>query len=225
MKRLVLTVLAALTVAACTAGSEGDVRRISSLPRVSATLPPKVGAGVRVIVGGNTTLLRDNRSVIAVLARLLQLQEEYFAYQAIPAPKQVYSLLMDGGRVFPSRAETGGFVVAPQRQGPVVVAVVRVTHSGNQANVEYCEDRRHHLYFDARHLKAAPSPAAFPIRPHLMGIQFTWTDRPAVDGSTTGKARWLASGNAEFRSQDPACLDAVSKIAIPWDAPPGAPVP
>jgi hypothetical protein len=71
MKMLRLVLAAALMMAGCTPGLGSNAPMSTPSLRGSSALPPRLGAGVRVIVGGDSRVLQENGSVIGVLSRVL----------------------------------------------------------------------------------------------------------------------------------------------------------
>jgi hypothetical protein len=223
MFRAFAVAAAVLCVSACTHATPSPASvRPSASPAMSA--PPRVGQGIRLVLGGEPDLLSENTDVVAALSRLLQLTYDYYAYAAAPAPSQILGLLTEENKLEGSRWRTGGDTKSSQRQGPVIVAVVKIARTRSEVDVHYCEDYRHLLYYDVQNLESAPRPARIVIKPNLLGIRFVWTDARAADGSSSETPRWLASEPSEFRSEDPTCLAPLSRILVPPGAPRGAPL-
>ena len=207
--RATALVAAMCVMAACTVGQPNTPRPGHPSAGSSSSVPPRVGKGVRVVVGGEPAVLAEHAGVLEVVRRILQLEMDYYAYAALPAPSEIFGLLTADNQVAGSAWKTGGDIQSPQRQGRVVVAVLQVARrasSGDaQVSVTYCQDWRELVYYSVDDLTASPGPPSMRIQPHRYEMRLVHTTGEAADGSVSDARRWLASFVGITQLEDPAC--------------------
>lgn len=212
---------AVLVVAACSPGAAdapgGAEPPTASSPAATASPSPprKVTTGVRVVLDGPDEVMASHRDVLEPTERLAQYMWDYFAYPARPPDPGARALIRDDVAFAWSRERTPD-LRAPQKQGTVVLAVLSVRRSGDEATVSFCEDRSRLTTIPGGASggpRPAPTAEREPVEVHT--VRWVHTDASSVDGDAAGgRKRWLAT-DATLVGEDPRCAAAVAAVRVP----------